>query len=1091
MINTTMNHTFLYHQKVCYALSVCRLVCIVMLMVLTNAALAQQRVMTGTITDSQGEPLLGVTVTEEGTNNSTISDLNGHYAITLQHETSRLTYSYVGFQSVTRDTKSRRQIDVTMTDDTALLDQVVVVGYAVQKKATVAAAVSSIGSDDLRRTSTSTTAGALVGKLSGVTARQKSGQPGSATTLQIRNMGSTLYVIDGIMKDEYSFNTLDISDIENISILKDGAAAIYGVKASNGVVLVTTKSGNRNKKTQVEFNTYIGWQQWTEYPQLLNAYEWKRGIYMRNVNDGTLQGSEAIEAAKADLALWQQGYYNATTGDDYRGYDWYDGFVNNAAPQYYINGKVSGGAEKMDYYLSLGHISQDAVFDEYNYNRTNLQANFGADLSSRVRVGFSLLGSIDRNSNPGLTGSDDYYQMRASLLYLVPTQRPYANNNPDYINYITPTHDSAHNMAAYNTATAGKYEKRIHNVQTNFRIEYDTPLKGLKAKALVSYYLKGTNIDNNEKSWSEYTYNRETQTYDVSYTKAETYRVKTRADITELTAQTTLNFDRAFAAHHITGVFGFEAYQHSDHSLTVSQSPVENPFVSTINTSENNTITDTERNLTTASWIFRAGYSYADRYIIDFAARYDASWRFPKNQRWGFFPSVSCAWRISEEPFYKHSPLQKIINQMKIRASYGEMGDDMATNYNSAYPDFAYMSGYTFGQSGWIFQPDPLSQSADTYVTGAKSKGIAQTELTWMKIKMYNIGIDLGFLAGRLRTEFDLFRRKRSGIPATPTDIIYPLEVGYSALSKNLNSDMVEGLDFSIKWNDQIGRLKYFVSANFTLARQKTLDYYGQTFYNAWDKYRYSQQDRWANVKQDATWMYEVIGIFQSQEEIDNYPIRQTGSGNNQELLPGDLKYKDVNGDGVIDQFDKRPLGYAATDYDWDASNANKQPLIATGLSLGLEWHGIDFAADFCGGFLNTWVPDWNVKWGIGDDYNGYSYAVNNAWHHQDIFDATSPWVAGKFPAVRSSNPSSSDWNNFYSKDVNYVRLRNLVVGYTLPQKLSNQLRLRHVRIYFEGSNLITWDSLSDYGFDPEISSVTGFDYPQHRTFILGLNITL
>lgn len=1049
----------------------------------------------GTVHDSKDEPILGVTVTEEGTKNATITDIDGNFTIKNVKSEGRLIFTYIGFETTTMKIGGKSRISIVMNEDFQQLKDVVVVGYATQKKATVAASVSSINSDDLIRTSSTTTAGALVGKVSGITARQNSGTPGSSATIQIRNMGTPLYVIDGIMKDENAFNTLDINDIENISILKDGAAAIYGVKAANGVVLVTTKKGKRGEKPQVNLNTYMGWQSWTKYPKLLSAYEYMRGIYMRAVNDGNLTDPTEIATAKDELEKWRTAYYNPETGEDYRGYDWYGNFVSNAAPQYYVNGSVSGGTDKADYYVSLSHVNQDAVFKEYTYNRTNIQANLNMNVTNRFKIGFQVLGKIEQNVNPGLTGSDDYFEMRNSILFLVPTQRPYANDNPDYINYISPTHDSAHNMAGYTIDNSGKYDKKLRTVQTTFNLEYDTPIPGLKAKGMMSYYYYDENVDNNEKSYNEYRYDRATNTYNIVYTKASTYRVKTRNDMYEINGQATLNFDRVFAKdHHVTAVAGFEFYKQSRNYLTVQQSPVDNPFVETITTSENNSVNNSMRDITTASWISRAGYSYKEKYIIDFAGRYDASWRFLKGKQWGFFPSISGAWRVSEEDFYKNSAISNYVSSIKLRVSYGEMGDDMASTYNSYYPDFAYMNGYTYNSGGAIISSSPLNNASSSFVTGSVSNGIAQTALSWMKVKMINYGIDLGFLNERLRFEFDLFNRKRTGIPATPTDIIFPYEAGYSAMTQNLNSDQISGYDMSFKWNDKIRDFKYNVGVNFTFARQKTLEHYGETFFNAWDKYRYSQTDRWSNVQQDASWMLEVVGVFKSQEQIDNWPIIQT-SDNNQSLLPGDVIYKDVNGDGVINSFDYRPKGYSTSDYffnsyDSSTSNFRKQPIASMGLTLGCEWHGIDFAADFAGGFLNTWVPDWNVKWGIGSDYNGYDYAVNGSWQHADIFDPTSEWVPGDFPAVRTSIPSASAWNTFYTKDVNYLRLRNITIGYTLPNKWTQVCYMQRVRIYFEGTNLLCWDSLNKYGFDPEISSVTGFDYPQHKVVMFGLNVT-
>ncbi|WP_298650484.1 TonB-dependent receptor [uncultured Proteiniphilum sp.] len=1065
---------------------------LLLLVVLASSATlqAQSIAVSGLVQDVMGEPLPGVNIMEKGTTNGTITDIDGNFSLSVNGSNAVLTVSFVGFINQEVKVDGRSSLVITLREGSQLIDEVVVIGYATRKKATVAAAVSSVNNQDLVRSTSTTAAGALVGKISGITARQKSGVPGSATTIEIRNMGTPLYVIDGIMKDEAAFNALNIYDIDNVSILKDGAAAIYGIKAANGVVLITTKTGKKGQKPQVNLNAYMGWQAWTKYPDLLNAYQWKWGNYMKAVNDGNLVGAEAIGNAKTDLEKWRTQYYNPATGEDYRGFNWKDGFVSNAAPQYYINTNISGGSEKTDYYVSIGHIDQDAVFKDYNYNRTNLQANFNMQLTDNFKIGFQTLGKIAQNVNPALPGTDDYAQMRSSIFNLIPTMRPYANENPDYLNFITPTHDAAHNMAAYTIDNAGKYQKTVRTIQTSMNLEYKTPLPGLTAKALLSYYYEDMNEDNNEKSWKEYTYDINKQEYILSYTKANTYRGKQRFDKEEMTGQFTLNYDKIFAEnHHVTAVTGFEFYKEARKNLNVWQSPVENPFVELITTNANNKVDNTARTFTTASLIFRAGYSFRERYILDFAGRYDASWRFLKGNQWGFFPSISGAWRLSEEEFYQDSKMSEWISSIKLRASYGEMGDDMAVNFNGSYPDFAYMQGYTFGKGGAIITDNPLTNGKDVYPTGTTYNGIPQTALSWMKISMLNVGVDLGFLNNRLMLEADMFRRNRSGIPAKPTDVIYPYEAGFNAQSQNLNSDQVTGIDGLLKWRDKMNDLHYSVGVNVTLARQKTLNNYGEMFVNAWDKYRWAQTNRWSNVKNGAIWMWETIGVFQTQEEIDNYPVNIDGA-NNVNLRPGDLIFRDVNGDGIIDDHDKRPLGYAATDYDWDRSNANKQPLLSMGINLGFEYKGVDLATDFAGGFMNTFVGDWHVKYGIASDQTGYVYNVVNAWRHEDIFDLSSPWIKGKFPTVRSNNPSIRDWNDFYAKKINYLRLRNLVVGYTLPSKLTQKALVQKFRIYFEGTNLLCWDTLNDFGFDPEVSSVTGFDYPQHKVYTVGVNVT-
>lgn len=1040
----------------------------------------------GTVVDSHENPLIGVSVIEKGSTTGTITDIDGKFSIKLTDSNSILVFSYIGFAKREIHVKNETFFKIVLDEAQNDLNEVVVVGYGTKRKGGITAAVTTIGSQDISRTSSTTTAGALVGKVAGITSRQKQGTPGSASSLQIRNMGTPLYVIDGIIKDEGSFNSIDINDIDNISVLKDGSAAIYGVKAANGVVLVSTKTGKLNQKPQVNINSYIGWQQWTKYPQLLNAYQWEYANYMKDVNNSNLGVS--ADYAKAELLKWKSGTYNPATGEDYRGFDWKKAYVNDAAPQDYINASISGGSEKTTYYVSLSHVDQDAVFKDFNYNRTNLQSNLEIRPTDKLKIGIQISGKIENTSNPGLPGGDDYSLIKTSLFGLQPINRPYANDNPLYLNYIVA--NDARNMAALTKEHAGTFSKTWRTSQNNFNLEYKLPIKGLSAKGAFSYYYAENNTNNNEKGWQEYTYDKTANSYNLKYDKqssGDTYLVRLKENLQDITAQASLNYDNTFAkVHHVSAVAGFECFEENHNVLNITQNPVTNPFIDLMSTDENNKVSETSQNYSTASFIYRASYDFKQKYIIDLAGRYDGSWKFPQSNRWGFFPSVSGAWRLSEENFFKNLSVSKWLTNIKFRASYGEMGDD---NIGGLYPDFAYQSGYNYNVGSSYMPNNPTTSNANSMIVGSALKGIPNTGLTWMKTSITDIGLDLGFFDNKLSAEIDLFKRERNGIAAVPNDVIFPLESGLTALAQNLNSDMNEGIDGFIKWNDKVGEFKYFVGANATLARQMNGNRYGELFYNALDKYYYSQNNRWANVSNGQVWMWQNIGVFQTQLQIDNYPVNVDGK-NNTTLVPGDVIFKDVNGDGVINNSDKRPMGYSSVDWPWDSSQGNKNPLLSVGLNFGFDWKGIDLSADFAGGFLNTFVPDWYMKWGTSRSASGYVYNSIDVWHHQDIFDPTSPWVPGAFPALRDNNPSTRGENNFYTKEVNYVRLRNLLIGYTFPKQWLKKVLIQKARVYFQGTNLFCWDTLGAYGIDPETSTVNGTDYPQSRVLSIGLNLT-
>lgn len=1086
-----MKHYFMSLQRIRWCLLLISLLFLIPLG-------AQERDISGVVCDANGEPLIGVNVMVKGEGGvGTITDLDGKFTLSVNSDAT-LIFSYVGYASLEKKLSGAdRDLRIVLRDDAEVLEEVVVVGYGTKRKGSVSAAVSTINSRDIVRTASTTTSGAIVGKIAGITARQKSGAPGSSPNIQIRNMGEPLYVIDGIMTDSGSFNNLDVNDIDNISVLKDGAAAIYGVKAANGVVLVTTKSGRKNMKPQVSVNAYMAWQQWTTYPELMDAYEYSYAQAMQKVNRGVLTDPAEIAQTRIELEKWQTGLYNPKTGEDYRSFDWYDYYIDQAAPQKYVNANISGGGDKTTYYVSASWIDQDAVFKDFNFNRVNLQVNFTMQVTDRLKIGYQMSGKIEDNSGPALykidAASDEYQLIRNSLFALLPTTRPFANDNPNYPNYLA-VHDGR-NMAVLDKAHAGEYDGKWRTIRNTLNFEYETPLKGLKATGLFSYYFVNYNYNRNEKNWNEYAYNTETQNYDQKYSREEDRgleRSRIKDNYYDINGQFLLSYDNKFGLHGVTATAGFEFYQRQQNKLTVSQKPMDNPFVDLIGTSENNTVSELKAKTSTASFVFRAGYNYAERYIIDFAGRYDGSWKFPKGNRWGFFPSVSAAWRISEENFFKDSSLSNWISNLKFRISYGEMGDD---NLGSLYPDFAYLSGYNYNKGSAFIPSNPLLSGENQNIIGSQVKGIPITTLSWMTSSIFDIGFDFGFLSNRLSFEFDMFKRSRSGIAATPSDITFPSESGLTVLPQNLNTDMHIGLDAAVKWNDRIADIDYFVGANITLARQKNGDVYGEKFYNAIDQYWWGTSNRWGNVVnggENNVWMYDVIGVFQTQEQIDSYPVNIDGK-NNTSLLPGDLILKDVNNDGIINDYDRRPLGYAGSDFPYDSSKGNKNPLMSLGFSFGLNWKGIDFAADFAGGFMNTYCPTWFTIWGSGVQHvaNGYKYNTLDVWHHEDILDPKSPWVPGKFPAFRGpDNPSTWHYNNFYNKNVRYLRLRNLVVGYTLPSKWTKKVAIEKCRIYFDGSNLFSFDNMKDYGIDPEVSGVQGADYPLNRVYTIGVNVT-
>ncbi|HAF60776.1 MAG TPA: SusC/RagA family protein [Anaerolineaceae bacterium] len=1012
---------------------------------------AQTVTVTGTVSDMNGEPLIGVTIQIRGTSVGTVTDYEGKYSLPNVSPNATLEFSYVGMKTQNVSVNGRTVIDVTLLEDTEMLSEVVVTGFGLsQRKESLTSAISVIGSKDISRSKSSTASGALVGKIPGINFRQSDGRPGASTQIQIRNMGTPLYVIDGIQSDEGQFNNIDFNDIESISVLKDASAAIYGVRAANGVIVVTTKKGARNAKNTVTVNGYYGWQSLYDFPKPATAE-----TYIRNyIQSETVQGASNYTYSKEDYEKWKQG-----TEKGYVPFDWYD-YIWEVSPQTYVNANVSGGSDKINYYLSVGNLNQDAIIVNYGgFTRTNVQMNVNANITDKLKVGGGMNGRIEKRVNPGVPEVDDYWMPRFATYRNLPTKRPFANDNPLYPT-LTST-NPATNFAWLNYDLAGKFEDTWRVAQLNFNAEYEI-IDGLKAKGLFSYYFANHRLDNQEYTYKLYGYDENTDTYPVIFENNNPWRERTQGYVEEVTTNLQLSYDKKFGDHTIAAVLGAETIKRDTPSTWVHSIPTSNALhlidyetMDTYNDSGNNT-------QARLGYMGRFNYDFAGKYLLELSGRYDGSWKFPPDHRWGFFPSASVGWRISEENFWQESKMSDIFSNLKLRASYGLLGDDNVSGYSA----FDYLGGYTYKNGGSVID--------GKYTIGTAPRGLPVTTLSWIKAKILDVGIDASFFNGKLTGSADYFDRFRTGLPASRYDILLPSEVGFSLPRENLNSDRHRGYDIILNWNDRVNDLTYSIGANATYSRFYDWEQYKPRFSNSWNVYRNSIIKRYGYLN----WGLEADGQFQSWEEIATWPIDNDRQGN-KTLRPGDVKYKDVNGDRVINGMDERPIGY----------RQNSTPIFNYGFNFSFLWKGFDLAFDLAGGALSTWYQEWEQRNPFHDGGNNPQYYMENTWHLADIWDANSELIPGKYPMLLIGNSSHSNyWNStFWKKNVRYIKLRNLEFGYTLPKSFVNKASISDLRLYVAGQNLFGLTNL--IGVDPEIIDTNGLAYPTMR--IINVGITL
>lgn len=1016
----------------------------------------QQKVVKGKVLDSSGTPVIGANIVEKGTTNGTISDMDGNFSLNVGNK-AILIVSYIGYkEQAVVVPAGGGNLSITLQEDSETLEEVVVTGFGLaQKKATLTGAVTAVGSEEISRSVASTASGALVGKIAGLNTRQVDGRPGATTSIQIRNMGNPLYVIDGVQSDAGQFNNIDFNDIESISVLKDASAAIYGVRAANGVIVVTTKKGKRNSKNTVSLNAYYGWQNPSTFPKPANVK-----TYIKNyIQSETVQGKADYTYSKDDYAKWSAGKEKG-----YVPFDWYD-YIWETTPQYYLNANISGGSDKINYYLSVGHLNQDAMIVNYGgFKRTNVQMNVDAQITDRFKVGASMNGRIEERRNPGVPGTDDYWLPRFGTYRNLPTKRPFANDNPMYPTMTSS--DASTNFGWLNYDLSGEYKETWRVAQLQATAEYDI-IDGLKAKALVGYYLAYQNMNNQEYTYKLYGYDEATNTYPVIFENTNPWRERRVGHNEEVSSNIQLSYNKRFGEHNVSAVAGFEAIKRDTPTSWLHAIPTANSLHLIdyeIMDTYNDTGNETQARL---GWMFRGNYDYANKYLVEFSARYDGSWKFPPNDRWGFFPSASLGWRISEENFWKESKLASIFDDLKIRGSYGLVGDDLSGDeFNGVYSPFDYLSGYNYKNGGSVID--------GKYTIGTSPRGLPVTTISWLKVKILDLGFDAAFLDSRLTGQFDFFRRIRNGLPASRYDVLLPSEVGFSLPKENLNSDVHMGYDAAIRWTDKVEDFNYSIGANITYSRFYDWEQYKPRFSNSWDEYRNSIYHRFGYVN----WGLEAIGQFKSWEEIATYPIDNDRQGN-KTIRPGDIKYRDVNGDGVINGMDERPIGY----------REGSTPVLNYGLNFSLGWKGFDLSFDLTGGAMGSWYQQWEQRNPFHDGGNNPQYYMDDTWHLADIWDANSELIPGKYPMLLIGNSSHSNyWNStFWKKNVSYIKLRNLEFGYTLPKQWIQAAMISDLRVYVAGTNLFTLTNVP--GIDPETSEGNGLAYPTTRIINIGLNL--
>lgn len=1029
-------------------------------------AAAQLRTVHGTVTDASGEPIIGANIRVNGTTRGTVTDLDGKFQLEASTK-EKLTISYIGYtDAVVSAAKSI--LNIVLQEDSKALEEVVVVGYGTQKKATLTGAVSAVTNKEMTVTKNENVVNMLSGKVPGVRITQGSSQPGAYDNkIDIRGMGEPLIVVDGVPRDKNYFSRMDANEIESVSVLKDGSASIYGVRAANGVILVTSRHGTSSKESKfdVTLSANYGIQNFLYMPETASALDHMLLMnekYKSNLNNNYPNLQTNASYSWDRMLEWDMSGKAST--------NWAKVLFDDNVPQQQYNISVNGSSQKIDYFFNLGYLDQMGSYSSksMNYNRWNFRSNVDARITDRFKATVQLSGYMDERNEP----FTDIWMVYKKAWTYKPTAPVYLNGDKNMPAYDQGEFLEADNpVAVIDSDLTGFRKYKNYNFNGSITLQYDFKyVKGLSAKAFYNFDYSATNNTELKRTYNLY--------QDMGNGEYATLARNTPGSLKRQTdpywgtmMQLSLNYNRKFGDHNVGAMILFEeSYQNADNfyaqrAMTLASDYL---FAGEAEGADGNASKDGIWDVTRRAWVGRLNYDYKGRYIAEFAFRRDGSSKWAKESRWGFFPSVSAGWRISEEPWMKKAV--PFLSNLKLRASYGEMGDDGDAG---RYPPTVV--GYNIEEHmSWFY--------GNSYVLGFSPTSIPNPDLTWYKAKTYNVGLDWDLWNGMFGGTVELFKRKRSGL-LEKASVELPGTVGAEMPQQNMNSDQTFGWEISLSHRNRVAGVNYWVSAQISATKSR------------WDHKAQANggnsMENWKNLNVDGRnkniWMsIEEGGRFGSIQEIQNHNI--VGGGYGQQTLPGDYWYKDWNGDGVINDNDMHPI--AAMDL----------PTFNYGITLGAEWKGIDLSMNWQGaaGVYNQYGE---VFTEVGPFNGGAALEqYTDRWHPVSVTDDPwnphTEWISGLYPMTGHS------FNQYETGILNtsYLRLKTLEIGYTLPSKWLSHIGIRSLRVYVNAYNLLTFTGIDN--MDPERPGSKGaykddggedtslfYRYPVNRTFNFGATL--
>ena len=1042
---------------------------------------AQNKSVKVNVTDSYG-PVAGASVLVKGTTNGDVTDLDGNATIVNVDESSVLVISFIGYATEEVTVGNRSSLNVTLKEDTEQIDETVVVGYGTQRKESLTSAITSVRSEDVTKTKQNDVVTALQGKVAGLLIRQAGGTPGAfGANISLRGYGAPLIVIDGVVRSRgYSNSNKGIStdlelsqlnpeDIESISVLKDASASIYGLGAANGVIMVTTKKGNTARKPTINYSNVFSFGS----PKM--PHEVGIADYLKMTNE------------MYDVAKYQRPYSDemikAAENGTLESFSWWDAAIKNHSTTQTHNVSVRGGTDAMTYFIS-GSFNDDRsiynVEDNYWYKRYTLRGNFTFKLANDLSMDYQTSFRATSSADPA---NDDVYNEASAMIfnYIAYSDRltpATVKDNPNHYTYqgITPSY----NVMAMMDHNLNYTDKRGRAFTNTVNFNYSPhQIKGLKflLQGAYDFYYDGTYT----KKTIYPLYDYETDTV-AGYGGDENSYRESISERERMYARFQTNYNKVFGKHNISAMAAAEATKmntRNQMSKRLFGDFFTQPTVSS-GLSSAQQATGSRNSTATAGYLARLNYEYASRYLVELMGRYDGTYVYQKGKRWGFFPSYSLGWRISEEPFIKKN--LPWISNLKLRWSDGKTG----MTQGSAY---AYQSGYVSGSS-YVFSDGEL-------MPGYVNNEIANTILTWADIRLMDGGVDWNFWNDKFSGTFDIFQRMQTGLAGRSSGST-PTILGVTEPQINIDSRVTAGLELSLSHRNRIKDFTYYLTATGTISRTMNLhiesqatsqyyasmNYYGAGFIMNGSA---STQNRWTDYH--GLWKYGLEGgRFESWNDIYNSPVKYDANSGMQTTVLGQYKLLDWNNDGYITAHDVQ--------YAWPEAN----PSFQFGLNMGFNWKNLDFNMVWQGATMTSkiiWLLHTFGYGGYNNIYDMYLDRYHVAVQGADPYDPTTEWVAGYWPALMKSS-DANNWrpgmydapSDFTQLDATYFRLKSFELGYTLPRTLISKIGMRSMRVYVGGTNWLTLTNKKIAAYDPEsAAAMQSNTMPVMRTVTMGVNV--